>query len=551
MPIEQSNTSTPRNDSIPKMDTEVEQMIIAATVTGPSRFRSFAIMSGLCSAMFVSALNQTTVATAIPSICRGLNSASGYEWISAAYLLSNSITGPIWSKLSDIWGRKAILLTAVTLYFVFSIICATSQSMQMLIVGRALQGVAGGGLIQIVYATISDIFSMRSRTFYLGMLQVVWATAGGIGPIAGGTLAQYVSWRWIFWINLPITGVSFLILLVFLDVHNPKTKLLPGLKAVDWYGCLSMLSFMVMLSLGLNFGGTTFSWNSPAVICLVVAGIVMFPLFLVSEKKAPHPLVPLRVFRIPSNIAALLIGFMHDWAVFSTEFYLPLYFQSVKNASPMKSGIFLIPITFTQALVGIMTGIIVYKTGRYVDVLRVGVTLLAIGNGLYINLDATSPLGKILTFEVIAAIGAGLLFQPPLISLQAHVHPKETAAATATLGLVRNLATSLSIVVGGVVFSNRMNKQSHSLLESGLSKNLTDIFSGSSAAAHVTLVSTISDAKLQFAVKNAFAESLRGVWIGLIRSSKPYYQVRNGPQLYGCCRQAGQYLEPERLTIFG
>jgi MFS family permease len=266
----------------------------------------------------VAALNQTIVATAIPTICNELKSSSGYAWISAAYLLSNAIAAPIWSKTSDIWGRKLILLSAVALYFCASIICACSQSMKMLIVGRTFQGTAGGGLIQIVYATISDIYSMRSRTFYFGLVQMMWAVAGGIGPVTGGTLAQYASWRWIFWINLPITGLSFAVLLAFLDVHNPRTKLLPGLQAVDWYGSLSILSFMVLLLLGLNFGGSTFAWNSTVVICLLAFGTVMIVVFLLSEKRAQYPLIPLYIFRHPSNIAVLVIGFMHDWVSLRT-----------------------------------------------------------------------------------------------------------------------------------------------------------------------------------------------------------------------------------------
>ncbi|CZR68443.1 related to MFS transporter [Phialocephala subalpina] len=484
-----------------------------AVAAAPGRFRSFAIMAGLCSAVFVAALNQTIVATAIPTICNELKSSSGYAWISAAYLLSNAIAAPIWSKTSDIWGRKLILLSAVALYFCASIVCACSQSMKMLIVGRTFQGTAGGGLIQIVYATISDIYSMRSRTFYFGLVQMMWAVAGGIGPVTGGTLAQYASWRWIFWINLPITGLSFAVLLAFLDVHNPKTKLLPGLQVVDWYGSLSILSFMVLLLLGLNFGGSTFAWNSTVVICLLAFGTVMIVVFLLSEKRAQYPLIPLYIFRHPSNIAVLVIGFMHDWCVFSTEFYLPLYFQSVKAASPVQSGVLIMPITFTQAVIGIVTGLIVYKTGRYIEILWAGVVMLALGNGLYISLNAASPLGKIVAFEIIAATGAGFLFQPPLIALQAHVAPKDTASATATLGLVRNLATSLAIVIGGVLFSNGMNSQKAEYLGKGLSANLTQTFSGPSAAANVMLVGTISDPMQQMAVKDAFADSLRGVWI--------------------------------------
>jgi MFS family permease len=147
-------------------------------------------MVGLCAAVFLAALNQTVVGTAIPTISTDLRSASGYAWIGAAYLLANAVAAPIWSKLSDIWGRKVILLTAVALYFAFSTICAVSRTMEMLIIGRSLQGAAGGGLIQIVYAIISDMFSMRTRTFYLGLLQMMWATAGGLGPLIGGIFAN-------------------------------------------------------------------------------------------------------------------------------------------------------------------------------------------------------------------------------------------------------------------------------------------------------------------------------------------------------------------------
>ena len=171
------------------------------------------------------------------------------------------------------------------------------------------------------------------------------------------------------------------------------------------------------------------------------------------------------------------------------------------------------PITFTQAIIGIVTGLIVYKTGRYIEILWAGVVMLTLGNGLYISLDAGSPLSKIIVFEIIAATGAGFLFQPPLIALQANVAPKDTASATATLGLVRNLATSLAIVIGGVLFSNGMDSQKSGYFDKGLSANLTQTFSGLSAAANVMLVGTISDPMQQMVIKDAFADSLRGIWI--------------------------------------
>lgn len=256
------------------------------------------------------------MATTIPTITNDLKSASGYAWIAAAYFLANGVSGPIWSKLSDIWGRKIILLTAIALYFCFSIVCALSQSMKMLIIGRSLQGTAGGALLQVVYATISDVFSMRARPFYLSLLQMMWAVAGGVGPVVGGLFAEYASWRWVFWINLPISSVIFFLLWMFLDVHNPKTGIIPGLKAVDWYGIFTMLTVVVTLLLGLNFGGDLVPWSSPLTICLLVASVLIAPIFVLCERKARSPVVPLDVFGTVSNVMALIIGFGHDWVGF-------------------------------------------------------------------------------------------------------------------------------------------------------------------------------------------------------------------------------------------
>ncbi|KAH7112114.1 major facilitator superfamily domain-containing protein [Dendryphion nanum] len=478
-----------------------------------STLRTFTIMTGLCCTLLIAALNQTIVATAIPTICAELNSASGYAWISASYALANGTSAPVWAKISDIWGRKRILLTAVALYFFTSIICATARSMKMLIIGRAFQGASGGGLVQMVYITISDLYSMQSRTMYLGFLQLMWAIAGGIGPVVGGSFAEFVGWRWAFWINLPVSGFAFF-LLTFLDVHNPKTRMIEGIKAIDWFGILSLVGLMVMLLLGLNFGGGTLPWNSPAVVCLIVFGALMSVCFFISEKKlARYPLMPLALFRRKSNVAVFVVGFMHDFAVFATEFYLPLYFQSVKGASPHLSGLLILPVTLTQALVGIITSVVVYRTGRYREPIWIGVVFLTLGNGLYINLKSSSRISEIVGYEIITACGTGLLFQPPLIALQAVVTAEDTATATATLGFIRSLSVSLAIVLGGVVFQAGMDMQGSRLVAAGLPTNTTELLSGHAAAANIGIIETIGDVTQRLVVKDAFAVSLRNIWI--------------------------------------
>lgn len=206
----------------------------------------------------------------------------------------------------------------------------------MLIIGRAFQGTAAGGCIQLVNITISDLFSMRKRSLYLGWLEFVWAVAGGAGPVVGGVFTELVSWRWNFWLNLPISGTTFFLLLIFLDVHNPKTSVAEGFKAIDWFGSLSILGLVLMLLLGLNFGGAIFPWDSPTVICLIVFGALMSVFFVFSEKRlARYPLMPLGLFHEPSNIGSLVVCFCQGMVFIGGEYYLPLFFQSVRQMSPL------------------------------------------------------------------------------------------------------------------------------------------------------------------------------------------------------------------------
>ncbi|CAI7637781.1 unnamed protein product [Penicillium pancosmium] len=482
--------------------------------TGRGKLRIVAIMIALSLSMFVAALDQTIVATAIPTIAAKLHSASGYTWIGGAYLLANAAGACIWAKLSDIWGRKLILLIAVAWFFISSIICAVAVNMQMLIAGRALQGVAGGGLLQLVTIVISDLFSVRHRSLYLGLMECMWALAGGIGPLMGGAFSEYVTWRWNFWINLPVSGFAFVLLFFFLDVHNPKTNMMDGIKAIDWFGSLSVLGLTLMLLLGLDFGGVTFAWSSSQVICLIVFGSLCSLLFIYSEKRlAKYPIMPLGIFSRPSNVAAMAVAFAHGFVFIAGEYYIPLYLQSAKEASPMRSGVLTLPVVLAEAFSGMITGAIIHRTGRYLELVWIGLILMTIGTGLYISLDVDSSLGEIVGFQFLSGFGAGFLFQTPIIAIQAMVTQDETASATATLGFIRNMATATSIVIGGVVFQNSMSQMKSGLLATGMSESLAEQMTGGSAAASVEIIKTIENSAQLLAVKEAFAGSMRNMWI--------------------------------------
>jgi MFS family permease len=464
--------------------------------------------------LFLSALDTTIISQSIPTICTDLRSASGYVWIGGAYLLAKAATGPIWAKCSDIWGRKLVLLTAVSLFAVASILAALSTNMPMLIAGRALQGVAGGGLVQLSIITISDLFSVRERSVYLGFSGFVWVLAGSAGPLIGGAFTQSVTWRWCFWINVPVCGITFGLLLLFLDVNNPRTKLDEGLKVIDWYGTLSILAITTLLLVGLDFGGTIFPWNSPKVICLIVFGTLIIGFFLFNEQRlAEYPLIPLAVFKSRSNNAVFLIVFSHAMVLIGIEYYMPLYLQSVQQTSPLRSGVLLLPLILVQAVVEITAGFLISRTGRYREFIWAGSLLMAIGTGLYITFGADTSVVMIVGLEIVGAFGPALLFQAPMAAIQNTVSQAETTAATASLLFLQSIAMSLSVVVGGVVFQNSMDARQPSLVAAGLSESVLKALSGSQAAANVAITQSIQDASQRQVVLEAFAWSMRNMFI--------------------------------------
>ncbi|KAE8354148.1 major facilitator superfamily domain-containing protein [Aspergillus coremiiformis] len=479
-----------------------------------SNWRIIAIMLALSLSLFISALDQTIVATATPTISAELHSGTGYVWIGGAYLIANAASSNIWANLSDIWGRKPILLAAVALFFGASIVCAKAINMPMLIAGRGVQGIAGGGLIQLVTITISDLFSIRRRSLFLGLIEFIWAIAGALGPIVGGAFTQSVSWRWIFWINLPVCGTAFVLLLLFLDVHNPKTGVIDGMKAVDWFGSFSILGLTVMVLLGLDFGGDTFPWGSPKVICLIVFGCLMSLLFIYSEKRlAKYPLMPLGIFKKRSNVACFIVAFTHGFAFLGEEYYLPLYFQSAQEASPFHSGLLILPFVLSEATFSLAAGIIIHRTGHYLQIVWTGTALVLLGSGLFIDFGATSSLAKIVCYQLVAGAGCGLLFFPPLLALQSNVPQDETATATATFGFIRNMAMAISVVLGGVIFQNSMDVRQPRLLATGLPSSMVKELTGSEAAANVMVIRSIEDTLQRSVVKDAYAWSLHNIWI--------------------------------------
>lgn len=481
-------------------------------INGRSKGKIAIIMLALCLAVFLAALDVTIITTALPTISEHFGSTAGYTWIGSAFLLANSASIPSWGKVSDIFGRKPMLLLANIIFMVGSLVAALSDSIGMLIAARAVQGIGGGGLIILVNIVIGDLFPLRIRGAFYGVIGGVWAIASSCGPIIGGAFTEAVSWRWCFYVNLPLDGLAFFILLFFLDVKTPRTNLLDGLKAIDWLGSLLVVGGTLMLLFGLEYGGVSAPWDSAKVLCLIIIGAFTLVLFGLWEwKGAKYPIMPLQLFGKTTNLATLTLVFLHGFVFISGSYYLPLYFQSIRGATPILSGVYILPTAIALAVSSIATGAFVAKVGKYLPPIYFSFFMMTLGYGLFVDFDAHSGWAKIIIYQVIAGLGIGPMFQAPLIALQAHINPRDIGTGTATLGFVRQLATATSVVVGQVVYQNQMEKKAPQLIAE-LGPQTAQFVTGGNIGASTQVIDQLPQPQKND-VRVAFADSLQPMWI--------------------------------------
>lgn len=343
------------------------------------------------------------------------------------------------------------------------------------------------------------------------MLSETWLKTDLIA-VLGGVFTQQTTWRWCFYINLPISGCAMIILFFALHLHNPRTGVKEGLAAIDWLGSLTIVGGTLMILLGLEFGGVTFPWDSPTVICLIVFGAVLVGVFfLVELKVAKFPVIPLRIFKQPSNLAVVGLSACHGFVFISASYYLPLYFQGVLGADPLLSGVYVLPFTFVMGAAAAVTGFVIKKTGKYVPGIIFGFVFMTLGYGLFIDLDPYENWAKIVIYQIILGLGVGPNFQSPLIALQTTVQPKDIASATATYGFMRQVATSMSVVIGGVIFQNEMQKQYPDLIDQ-LGPDVAGLLSGSNAASSVEAVAALPQPERGIA-QRAYFNAIRIMFI--------------------------------------
>jgi drug resistance transporter, EmrB/QacA subfamily len=422
------------------------------------------LMGGLMTGILLAALDQTIVGTALPTIVGKLGGINHYSWVVTAYLLASTASTPLYGKVSDLYGRRPVLLFAIGTFLVGSLLAGLSQNMTELIVTRAVQGLGAGGLMTLAFTIVSDVLAPRERAKYQGIFGAAFGLASVAGPLAGGYLAQH-DWRWIFYVNLPLGIVA-------LFVCNHVLRLVPHRRrehTIDWLGAALLVGGVVCLLLALSFGGSKgWAWDSPRIVGLLLGFAVLTVAFLLVERRAAEPVLPLRLFNVPSFALANAATFVLGFSMFGAIIYVPLYLQIVKGATPTASGLLMLPMMVGLIVTSIVSGRLISKVGRYKWFTVVGTGVVALGLAAFGKLaigarpggaagyQAGAPYWQVDLYMVIIGVGLGLSMQPLILAVQNSIDLRDMGIGTSIVTFFRSLGGSVGVAALGAVLSNRL-----------------------------------------------------------------------------------------------
>jgi EmrB/QacA subfamily drug resistance transporter len=406
------------------------------------------IMSGLMMGMFLASLDQTIVSTALPTIVGDFHHSTFLSWVITAYLLASTASTPIWGKAGDLYGRKRLFQLAIVVFLVASALCGLSRNIFELIAFRGLQGVGGGGLLSLAFAIIGDVIPPRERGRYQGYFGAVFGVSSVIGPLAGGFAVDHLTWRYIFYVNLPL-GIAALI------VTNRVLRL-PVRKRdvnIDWWGAILLVAGVSCILLAVQLGGTTYSWESWQIIGLFVLGALVVAGFVLREAVAPEPILPLGLFRLRIFTVSNIISFVSGIAMFGALAFLPQYLQLVHGVSATESGLLLLPLLVGLLAMSISSGIFISRTGRYRWFPLAGTIIVTIGLALLSRLGAHTSLTIIGLDILIFGLGLGLFMQVLTLVVQNAVPMKELGVATSSVTFFRSMGGAIGASALGAVLT--------------------------------------------------------------------------------------------------
>jgi EmrB/QacA subfamily drug resistance transporter len=400
--------------------------------------------------MLLAALDQTIVATALPTIVGDLGGLNHLSWVVTAYLLAATVSTPLYGKLGDLYGRKLIFQAAIVIFLAGSVLAGLSQSMGQLIVFRAVQGLGGGGLMVTAQAIIGDVVSPRERGRYMGYFGAVFGGAMVAGPLAGGFFTDHLTWRWVFYINLPLGLAALVVTTLALHAREARVR-----HRIDYLGAALLAAGVACVVLVTTWGGTEYAWGSSTIVGLGLAAAVLLTAFALVERGAAEPIIPLPLFRNSTFDVASAVSFIIGFAMFGVISFLPLYLQLVTGASATNSGL-LLPLMFGLLGASTLSGQLISRTGRYKLFPVAGTAIATVGMWLLSTMTPTTGRATSTVYMIVVGIGIGLVMQVVILATQNAVDRRDLGIATGTVSFFRSVGGSFGVAVFGAIFTNRL-----------------------------------------------------------------------------------------------
>ncbi|EST33210.1 hypothetical protein N566_19610 [Streptomycetaceae bacterium MP113-05] len=411
-------------------------------------------MSGLAIAMLLAMLDNMIVSPALPTIVGELGGLDHLAWVVTGYILASTAATPIWGKLGDLYGRRITFTSTVALFLLGSVLCGLSQDMIQLVAFRAVQGLGAGGLMVGVLSIVGEMIPPRDRSKYQGVIMAVMPVAMIAGPLIGGFITDNLSWRWAFYINLPLGVVTLIVCWVTLG-KLPKGS---GRERIDWTGAGLLTVWITALVLIASWGGTEYDWASPQIIFLAVLTVTTFVAFLIVQQRVVEPIMPLRVFKSRNFSLASGVAFISGFAMFGAMGFLPQYQQFVQGSSATNSGLLLMPMMVAAMVVSLSGGVLISKTGRYKWLPVAGSILVTTGLGLFATVGLNTSKGTTFLYMAVLGAGMGAMMQTSTLIAQNSVAMRDMGVGSGAVTFLRNMGSSLGVSLLGALYTSRLTE---------------------------------------------------------------------------------------------